>query len=315
MKQFPITFALLLGILAISSCEKVLDVEVPPGSIALVIEGSIENGGFPLVIISRSEEYFSPISTSAEALANVLVDDASVFVSVDGVEHELPIVCLSDLPPELLEIAEDILGFDEIPAGLDFCAYLDPFNPALIGQVGKSYGLRVVHDGEEYTANTKIPELIALDSLWFKVQPPNDGLGFIWCTLSDPDTLGNAYRLSAERIGVDARPIPVPGASFGDRFFSGETFDYNFARGSEFGVIENEDSAFFFATGDIVAIKHATTDLPVLEFWETADNAIAGGQNPFVSPTQIKSNISNGARGVWAGYGVTWDTLVCIPVQ
>lgn len=315
MKHFVYTFLILIGIISVSSCEKVLDVEVPPGTVSIVIEGSIENDGFPIVIISKSEEYFSPISTSIEALANVLDTTAQVYVSVDGVEHQLPLVCLSDLPPEFQEIAEDILGFDEIPAGLDFCAYLDPFNPALIGQVGKHYGLRVVHEGEEYTATTKIPELIYLDSLWFKVQPPNDGLGFIWCTLSDPDTIGNAYRLSAERIGVDGRPIPVPGASFDDRFFSGETFDYNFARGSEFGVIENEDSAFFFATGDTVAIKHATTDLAVLEFWETADNAIAGGQNPFVSPTQIQSNISNGARGVWAGYGVAWDTLVCIPVQ
>ena len=301
-----------LFILAMASCEKVLDIEVPDTAASIVIEGSIETDGFPIIIISRSESYFAPISTSAEALANVLVDSAQVYISVDGVETEVPRFCLSELSPEEQELAEDLLGFDELPAGLDFCVWV---NPLIIGVEGQTYGLRVIVEGDEYTATTTIPHKVYLDSLWFKVQPSEEGLGFIWTTLDDPDTVGNAYRLYAERIGVDDGPIPVPGASFDDRFFNGESFDYNFARGSRFGVEEDEDSAFYFATGDTVAIKHATTDNAVYEFWETADEAIAGGGNPFSSPIQVRSNISNGARGAWAGYGVTWDTLVCIPVQ
>jgi hypothetical protein len=299
---------------ALGSCEKVIDIEVPDSASSIVIEGSIESGGFPFILISRSESYFAPISTSIEALANVMVpgDSAQVFITVDGVETEVSPICLADLSPEQQELAEDLLGFDEIPDGLDICAWVDPL---MIGVEGKTYGLRVVVDGQEYTATTTIPNKVYLDSLWFKVQPSEEGLGFIWTTLDDPDTAGNSYRLYAERIGVDDGPIPVPGASFDDRFFNGEAFDYNFARGTRFGVEEDEDSAFYFATGDLVAIKHATTDLGVYEFWETADDAIAGGGNPFSTPIQVKSNISNGARGVWAGYGVTWDTLECIPVQ
>ena len=294
------------------SCEKVIDVEVPETASAIVIEGSIETDGFPLVLITKSESYFAPISTSAEALSNVIVDAARVFIKVDGIETELARFCLEDLPPELQEIAEDLLGFDSIPDNLDICAWV---NPLMLGVEGKSYGLRVIHQGEEYKATTTIPHKLELDSMWFKLQPPEEGQGFIWCTMDDPDTIGNAYRMYAERIGVDDGPIPVPGASWDDRFFNGEAFDFNFARGSRFGVEEDEDSAFFFATGDSVAVKLTTTDLAVYEFWESADDAIAGGQNPFVTPTQIKSNFDNGARGVWAGYGVAWDTIKCIPVQ
>jgi hypothetical protein len=293
------------------SCEKVIDVEVPDSASSIVIEGSIESGGFPLILITRSEAYFSPISTSAQALANVLVDSARVFITVDGIETEIDKFCLDDLPPELQELAEDILGFDSIPAGLNICAWANPF---LVGIEGKTYGLRVVHEGEEYKASTTIPHKVPLDSMWFKLQPPNEGQGFIWCTMDDPDTIGNSYRMYAERIGNDEGPIAVPGASFDDRFINGETFDFNFSRGTRFGVEEDEDSAFFFATGDLVAVKF-TTDLAVYDFWESADDAIAGGQNPFVTPTQIRSNFDNGARGVWAGYGVAWDTLECIPVQ
>ncbi len=294
------------------SCEKVIEVEVPETATALVIEGRIESNGFPLILISKSESYFSPISTSAEALAEVLVDSANVYITVDGIEREIGKFCLQDLPPDLQELAEDLLGFDELPSGLDICAWADP---TIVGQEGKTYGLRVVYEGNEYTATTVIPHKLPLDSLWFKLRPPETGQGFIWCTMDDPDTVGNAYRMFAERIGVDGGPIPVPGASWDDRFINGEKFDFNFGRGSRFGVVENEDSAFMFATGDLVAVKFATIDLAVYDFWETADNAIAGSQNPFTTPVQIKSNISNGARGVWAGYGVSWDTLECIPVQ
>jgi len=117
----------------------------------------------------------------------------------------------------------------------------------------------------------------------------------------------------SERIGVDDGPIPVPGGSFSDRFFDGEEFDFNFGRGSRFGVEEDEDSTYFYATGDLVAVKFTSIDGAVLEFWETADDAIAGSGNPFSTPIQIKSNISNGARGVWAGYAVSMDTIECVP--
>ena len=35
--------------------------------------------------------------------------------------------------------------------------------------------------------------------------------------------------------------------------------------------------------------------------------------SPFSSPVLIPSNISNGALGIWAGYGTWYDTLYCIP--
>lgn len=293
-----------------ASCEKTIDIEVPPSTASVVIEGTIETDDYPFVIISRSEDFFAPISTSASALANSLVRDAEVFIKVDGVEHEIPKVCINDLPPEFREYAEDILGFDDIPEELDLCAYLS-FD--FVGEVGKTYGLRVIVDGEEYTSTTTIPQKVDLEAMWFQLQPPENAQGYIWCTLDDPDTLGNAYRMYAERIGRDDRPIAVPGASFEDRFFNGERFDFNFARGSQFGVEEDEDSAYYFKTGDLVAVKFATTDLGVYDFWETADVAFAGEGNPFAPPVQVKSNISNGARGVWAGYGVTWDTVLCVP--
>ncbi|MFT5901906.1 MAG: hypothetical protein ACI9LA_001112, partial [Bacteroidia bacterium] len=66
MKSKLYILVLLLAIgLGFSACEKVLDIDLPEGVNGIVFEGYIENGTFPYVIISRSENYFEPIETAA----------------------------------------------------------------------------------------------------------------------------------------------------------------------------------------------------------------------------------------------------------
>jgi hypothetical protein len=44
----------------------------------------------------------------------------------------------------------------------------------------------------------------------------------------------------------------------------------------------------------------------VYEFWRTYQFAINVIGNPFASPTNLPTNFSNGALGVWAGYGTSY---------
>ncbi|MCF8258616.1 MAG: hypothetical protein K9J06_13750, partial [Flavobacteriales bacterium] len=157
----------LLLLFLFVSCEKVIDIDPPAGGTGIVFEGSIESGSFPYVIISRSQGYFTPITTSATALAEFLVDSAQVFVEVDGTEYMLDRICLSNMPPEFQAEAQGILGITGLPDGFDICIYAS-LDPALTGVAGKTYNLRAIVDGEEYRSSTKIPEIVPLDSLWFK---------------------------------------------------------------------------------------------------------------------------------------------------
>lgn len=308
----------LLTLLLFTSCEKVIEIDAPTGSTGIVFEGSIENGRFPLVIISRSQYYFTPISSSLTALAEVLVDSAQVFIEVDGVEYMLDKVCLSDLPPELQETAEAELGVSNLPEGFDICVYAS-FDEALVGVAGKTYSLRAIVEGEEYTSVTRIPELVYLDSLWFKldINIASDTFGFVWAKLNDPDTIGNNYRLWTKRLGRDNSFTSVRGSGFDDRLFNGEQFDFNMSRDDRFGDPDdvNEDERGRYRAYDTVVVKFGTMDSDVLRFWQTAGAATSAGFNPFASPVTVMSNVSNGGRGVWGGYGVTYDTLICIPVE
>ena len=307
----------IAGLMLFISCEKVIDVDIPLSAEGIVFEGKIESGSFPYVIISKSQGYFTPITTSATALAEVLVDSAEVYITVDGVEYMLDRICLSTLPPEYQEQAQGILGIGQLPDGFDICIYAS-LNPALTGVAGKTYHLRAIVEGEEYRSSTKIPELVSLDSLWFKLDiAESDTFGYIWAKLDDPDTLGNNYYLSTKRMGRDGNFIAVRGAGFDDRLFNSERFDFNMSRDDRFGDPDdqNEEERGRYRTGDTVVVKLGTIENSVQRFWETAGAASRAGFNPFSSPVTVVSNIDNGGRGVWGGYGVTFDTIVCIPVE
>ncbi|HRO44018.1 MAG TPA: hypothetical protein PL009_14375, partial [Flavipsychrobacter sp.] len=74
---------LLTGILffVLASCEKEVNVSLNSGEPRLVIEGQIENGGYPFVVLTKSIGYFSRIDLTT--LENAFVHGAIITVS-DG---------------------------------------------------------------------------------------------------------------------------------------------------------------------------------------------------------------------------------------
>src|SRR4051812_32070446 len=71
----------LFLLICIAGCEKTIDLKPKDQSPLLVVDGSIERGEAPVVVLSRSVNYFSHIS--ADVLAASVVSDAAVTLS-DG---------------------------------------------------------------------------------------------------------------------------------------------------------------------------------------------------------------------------------------
>lgn len=299
-------------LVGMASCEKVLDIELPDAVNGIVFEGYIESGSFPYLIISRSENYFAPINTAAEAIANSLVQADSVFITVDGVRDTLHETCLLSLPPELQEVALEFLGIPSLPAGIDICIYL---NLNIIGQVGKTYELTAYVEGKRYTATTAITPLVSLDSLWYKDELPADSFGSIWVRLPDPAATTDHYYMWSQNLTQDRPMRPIDGGpSFGDRLFNGESVEFSIYQGSNLANDNGTGEQFWwFREGDTVIVKLGTIDKGVYDFWESVD--AASNLNPFSSPTPVFSNFDNGGRGVWAGYATTVDTFVCKLIQ
>ena len=61
------------------SCEKEIDVDLPRPEEKLVVEGVVETGAFPYVVLSKTSPYFDP--TDVESVANSYVSEATITLS------------------------------------------------------------------------------------------------------------------------------------------------------------------------------------------------------------------------------------------
>lgn len=315
-----------LFVLFLLGCEQDVSLDLPNSSSQLVVEGRIEQNQPPYVILTRSVPYFS--ETSINQLEASFVKDAEVKITVEGTDYPLELICSDNLPPSAIELLSTLVGWTpEQLSEISFCLYTVPTedlvnNTFLKGEVGKTYQLTIDWQQELYQAETFIHAPIAFDSTWFEIEQ-YEQFGYLHALLTDPDTMGNQYRFFARRINKDSTGMPLDatfiadyGSAFDDQYFNGQEFEFNFRRGLPPGVIEEESTETtepnFFAENDTVVMKFCTLDKDAYRFIRGIEIQLFSNGNPFAAPSNTPSNVSNGALGVWAGYGVHLDTLICV---
>lgn len=277
MKKFKLCFLLLLLVLTgLTSCDDSLDFELHNYQSQLVVDGQIENGAYPVVVLTRSASYFSTIDSAF--LRNMVISRAKVTVS-DGITEEVLTLRKNNnfYPPYIYEGTE------------------------LKGEAGKTYSLQIEHDNKTYTSITTIPQPVLLDSLWFNLVPGKKSLGQIYGKFTDPEDTEDYYRVFTQRVEQDTKFIPVYLSAIGDRFFNGQTFTFSLLRGSE--SLSDAKDDVYFKKGDLVRVKISTMDRIHFDFWRTLERELYVTGNPFSSSgNEIKSNITGGALGIWGGY-------------
>lgn len=307
----------LIGL--ISGCTKEVKLDIPGYEENIVIDGRIETGFPPIVLISKSQPIYS--ETSLQSIINGFQSGAIVTVSDGTNTVVLDEVCTDNLPPGSEPLAAQLFGIPESElANYHLCAYTS-FNTAIWGQVGKTYSLKVELNGETYTSSTAILQPTALDSTYWKQDSDAEtGWGFSWARLSDNANQYDAYMWEVKRInhidGLARDPNfkatfnPV----FDDEFINGQTFDFYYENPLNWDdeSIDKKNRGRF-QVGDSVVIKFSKLDPAVYNFMEKKYIQLGTNGNPFASPTSIPSNISGGALGVWAGFSTWYDTLYCQP--
>lgn len=316
MKQL-LTFALVF--IAIFSCTKEVKIDIPGYKEELVIDGRIETGQPPIVLLSKTKNIYA--ETSLEAFLDGFVSGATVTVSDGTTTVQLDEICSDNLPPGTEEIAAELFGVPvEELENYHLCAYTT-FNTAIWGQVGKTYQLTVTYEEKTYTASTEILQPIPLDSVYWKEDEDEPDNGFSWATLSDPGYEFNAYQWEVKRINTNAEGEPRDRSFtrtfspvFDDEFINGVTFDFAYENPMSWDdETVPDDQKGYYQLGDSVVIKFSRIDRNVYEFMEKKYTQLQTNGNPFASPTSIPTNIQGGALGVWAGYSPAFDTLYCVP--
>jgi hypothetical protein len=218
-------------------------------------------------------------------------------------------ICTDDLPPGLEDVAAGIFG---IPAAqlssLHLCAYI---SLNMVGEVGKTYTLQILHNGKTYTSSSRIAEPVALDSLYWKPEGNFSDRGFSWAKLSDPANTTDAYCWEV-KYSSEATFSKTFNPFFNDKFFNGLTFEFGYENPMSFqDTTANNPYRGFYKLGDTVVVKLSKIGQKEFNYFEKKYNQMYSGGSPFAVPTNVPTNISGGALGIWAAYSPWIDTLIC----
>ena len=187
----------------------------------IVVEGFIDKGEIPYVILTRNSPFYDTIN--ANSLQNYFISGATVKM-FDGT---------------------DTTTFQELQfdtAGVTASIYV---GVGVTGQVGKTYQLFVNADGQSVHATTSIIQPLPLDSVWYVDAPsPNpDSLVQLMVHYSDPPGYGNYVRYFTKQNSDDY--MPGYNSVFDDALINGTSFDFPLDRGIDFNdnIPINEEDA------------------------------------------------------------------------
>jgi hypothetical protein len=173
MKNYLGFFIALIAVASVTSCEKVIELDLQDSEPVVVIEGRVNNNlEFQQVKISRS----------------VQVADQGVFPAVTGAA-----VVVTDN-------AGNSFSFQEQSRG----TYTRRFR----GVPGRTYTLKVTAEGKEYSAVSMMPQQVNLDSLGINTTKFfNETRKSLVVYFPDPSGVRNYYRFLLTVNGIGSRGI------------------------------------------------------------------------------------------------------------
>ena len=307
---------LLLISIILFSCQEEITLDLPKADDKLVIEGSIENGFPPYIIITKNGGYFDAIDS--DTYNDLFVND------IDSVK-----IWYFNEGEKVSKTLEQIVGLDSLPPIYTDLSYFENPGNYEFSKEGRTYFLEINWNNQIISSSTTIPEVTPLDCLWVeKSENSKEEYEYdIRALYSDPADQDNFILLKSKRVqhfeykdslecNVKDRPdfslkIIDAGA---DVLINGQSFETYFPRPKESGnpfpdgnynayhteICDDGDTLVF--KKDIVLIKYCQIDEPSLKFWRGLVRQVGTNGNPFAEPLNLVSNITNGL-GIFSGYG------------
>lgn len=294
--KLPCIAILIVVIIGFTSCEKDVDIKLDSGAPVLVVEGGIETGLPPYVVLTNTIGFFGQVN--AAALQSSFVHGAKVSVSNST---------------ETVVLKEFSIDTGGISIFHYYTVDTSQGNPSFVGVEEKTYTLSIEYNGQLYEAYTKIPTPTPLDSV-LSVYPagafnldkyPNARQ--IRISFHDPDTIGNYIQYYTKRN--DEFYYPGLNSVYSDELINGSKFAVTLSLG-ESRSTEYNDTIGTARVNDMVTLRWCAITKATFDFWSTYEYSLGTIGNPFATPINLKGNISNNAIGIWAGYGSKYYTIV-----
>ena len=300
------------------SCQEEITLDLPQAESRLVVEGSIEPGYPPYLILTKNQGYFEAIDMNTyNDLFVTDADTVKVWCYNESGEKEIRFL-------DKIESLEDSLP----PIYIDL-DYFNNTNNYLFSQEERTYYLEIKWNNQIITAETFIPKSTPLDCLWVEQNETadKDYKCDIRAIYSDPADKKNNILIKSKRVQhytfnedscktKNKADFPLRLVDSGsDILINGESFETYFPRPSENGfptgrynsshTKECTDGSILERDKDIVLIKFCQIDEASMKFWRGVVRQAGMNGNPFSEPMNLASNI-NGGFGVFTGYGAVY---------
>ena len=105
--------------LLFTACERDAEIDIPAGDSKIVVEGWIEPGSPPIVLLKKSQPYFG--TSNFADISQMFIHGANMTVSNGSYTATLYEICSSSVPDSLLPFISAFLGIDTATlSSLDF---------------------------------------------------------------------------------------------------------------------------------------------------------------------------------------------------
>ena len=253
-----------LAVLSFCSCQKVIDLKLNEADIKYVVEGIITNEpGVCKVTLTQSKPFYENNQFPGISGAIVTIKD-------NDVEFSLP----------------------ETQPGV--------YQTNLInGTPGHVYQLSVAINSYVFTASSKMPMPVLLDTLYVSNGPFGE-FKFATVGYNDPSGISNNYRFVQYLNGVKDPAI------FGqnDEFTDGQTVLIQLDTG-----VDKKDDPRNIKSGDKVTIEMLGIDEAVYKYWYSLHFNGGDGGN-IATPANPVTNVSGGALGYFSAQTVDRKTVI-----
>lgn len=245
-------------VLLISSCKKEIDVNLRSAEPNIVIEGVVKLDSLAQVRITFTKDFSSTNEYD-------LVKDAVVEISDDKGAKEV-----------LIPDSEGVYK-----------------TKAMRGVERTTYNLLVKYNGKEYTATSKMPPLVKMDSLSLRKIPlfdfPSPVIHF-----QDPSHYDNEYYRVV--VYVNEKRLDMDQKIFSTEFVKGQYINVDIL------LFPKDNGDDPIAQGDNIMIEAQCVDKDTFTFFESLSRI----ENSLNNPT---SNIKGGALGYFSAYSFSSKTI------
>ncbi len=242
----------------------------------LVVEGWIEDGGYPEVNVTSSIVAENG-TWKWDELRQHMLNSATVTVS-DG---------------------ENTVQLTSVVSSNHFPPYYFT-TTKMKGEAGKTYTLHVSFKGREASAVTTVPA--KQDLVSWKVCDTYDGKNIL-CSFDAK--AGSRYKFFEKRDGKDKMYITCYLAMVNGDDTPGAT-EVTVNRGYD---LLSEEYKLSFDPGDKVLLRFCTMGEETYAYWKQYEETVLFSKNPLITVTKpVEGNVT-GAYGYWFGYGTSYYTI------